>query len=487
MNKYVDTAGRLCASILTKRGLLAMTIAVTVGVANTAGAADTEKAPKSPQNFEYWQTSDSKIVEEYLDIAMPAEFQILNTELEGPVFADANGRTLYSWPLRNLRNGTTGDRKDGNKSSCTDEVLKVTSGLMSPYPPGLVLPNLDKRPSCVDVWPPVFAAEGAEPVGKWTLIERDDGTKQWAFDGYPLYFSTMDKKPGDVLGGSKIQAGSGSPAVRVPVGPYPAHPPLFQIVAMNTGRMIVNEERFSVYSYDGDEPNKSNCYDSCLTNWSPVLASVSAVAQGKWTVVERSPGVRQWAFMGKPLYTYKLDTLGVSRIGSDVPGWHNVYTQRSVAPPSDHFTVQDARLGHVLADANGKTIYVYKCGDDAFDQLACDTPERDQEYRLAICGAGDPKLCQETFPYVIAPANAKSESDLWSVIRIDPKTGHFASAEQEDGIHVWAYRARPVYTFTGDTAPGDATGDAYGEFNGFRNGFKAFWLRDDYLTNAYRR
>ncbi|WP_262696454.1 COG4315 family predicted lipoprotein [Kordiimonas aquimaris] len=484
MNRYVDTTSRRFAFIMLKSGLLAITVALNI---SAVSAADTDVVASNLEDFEYWQSPNSQVLEEYIDVPMPPEFQVLATELEGPVFADAGGRTLYRWPLKNLRNGSTGDRKDGNKSVCTDEVMQVTSGLMSPYPPGLVLPNLDKRPSCVEIWPPVLADEGSEPVGKWTLIERDDETKQWAFDGYPLYFSTLDQQSGDVLGGTKIQGGGGSPAGRVPVGPPSAHPPLFQVIAMATGRMIVTEDRYSVYSFEGDEPNKSNCYNSCLNNWTPVLASVSAVEQGKWTVIERSPGVRQWAFWGKPLYTYNLDTLGVSRIGSDVPGWHNVYTQRSLAPPPENFSVQAARIGHVLADGNGKTVYVYNCGDDAYDQLACDNPDTDQEYRLAICGNGDPKVCRETFPYVIALENATSESRLWSVMKIDPNTGHRALEGQVDGINVWAYRARPVFTFTGDTEPGDANGDAFGEFNGYRNGFKAFWLRDDYLTNAYRR
>ncbi len=60
---------------------------------------------------------------------MPAGIQVMDSELEGPVFADANGKTLYSWPLTKLRNGDIGDRKDSGISSCTDEVQKVTSGL----------------------------------------------------------------------------------------------------------------------------------------------------------------------------------------------------------------------------------------------------------------------------------------------------------------------------------------------------------------------
>jgi predicted lipoprotein with Yx(FWY)xxD motif len=224
-----------------------------------------------------------------------------------------------------------------------------------------------------------------------------------------------------------------------------------------------------------------------LKEWTPVLAPATAEELGEWTTVEASPGIKQWAFRGKPLYTYNLDPRTRSVLGSDVPGWHNVYMQRALPPPND-FTVQDSRLGQVLADARGRTIYLYNCSDDAVDQLACDHPETPQEYRMAICGNGDPKLCGKTFPYVTAAAaNARSDSKLWSVMAIDPNTGRRAAAGAAGAISVWAYRDRPVYTYGDDREPGDADGDAYGEFNGFRNGYKAFWLRDDFRNNALVR
>ncbi|MEQ8206880.1 MAG: hypothetical protein RIA65_11935 [Woeseia sp.] len=480
MNKYVATASRSFVSLSMKSALLTVIIAANSSVVNAADPAATRSLAS-----EYWQSPSVAVKEEYVDTKMPAGFQVVVTELEGPVFADPNGLTLYKWPLENLRNGATGDRKDG-KSECGDEVLTVTSGLMSPYPAGLVLPNLDERLSCSQVWPPVLAAEGAEPIGDWTLVERSDGSSQWSYDGYPMYVSILDQQKGDVHGGTKIERGGDAPAVRVPVGPRSAVPPIFKVIPMATGRMVITEDRYSVYSWDGDEPNKSNCYDSCLDNWTPVMAPETAVGQGKWTVIERSPGVSQWAFWGKPLYTYNNDPRTISLIGSDVPGWNNVYTQRALLPPED-FTVQSTRLGHVLADADGKTLYLYNCSDDAFDQLACDHPDTAQEYRLAICGNGDPEICRNTFPYVPAPIDAKSESRLWSVMTINPNTGHRAAESDAEALHVWAYRDRPVFTFTGDEAPGDANGDAYGEFNGYRNGYKAFWLRDDYMSNAYSR
>ncbi len=431
---------------------------------------------------EYWQSADSTAAEVYVEEPMPPGFRVERNELEGPVFADAKGRTLYSWPLERLRNGDLGDRQN-DASTCTDEVQTVNTGLMSPYPGGLELPDLETRPSCVDVWPPVLAAADSEPLGKWTITEREDGSKQWSYDGYPLYTSILDINPGDVLGGSKFREGADSPVVRKPVGPSPLVPPELAVTVMFTGRMLVNHENYSAYSWDGDAPNKSNCHDSCLKTWEPVLAPETAQAQGEWTIIERSPGIKQWAFREKPLYTRPGDTRLRSLAGSDSDGWHNVYTQQVLAPPKE-FTIQDARIGHVLADSEGMAIYVYNCGDDAQDQLACDHPDSPQAYRLAICGGGDPDKCLKTWPYVLAPEVSSSESSLWTVEYIDPKTGRWASPEQSGALRIWAYRGRPVYTFSGDQRPGETRGDAWGEFYGARNGFKAFWLRDDFLGNA---
>jgi predicted lipoprotein with Yx(FWY)xxD motif len=434
---------------------------------------------------EYWQPVGSSEREDYVRVPTPPGIQVVATELEGPVFADSRGHTLYRWPLKDLRNGDVGDRQKG-ASTCTGEVLRETSGLMSPYPAGLLLPELDKRPSCAQVWPPLIAPADAKPIGKWTLAPREDGSKQWAYDGYPLYTSILDRKPGDTLGGTQLENANDAPAVRVPVGPPPRIPPEFAVVPMATGRLLVNHKGFAVYAWDGDEMGKSNCTGQCLSQWSPVIAPETAESQGEWTTIERSPGIRQWTFRGRPLYTYILDPRTRSVMGSDVPGWHNVYTQRALPPPKE-FRVEDSRIGQVLADERGRTIYLYNCSDDALDQLACDHPDTPQQYRLAICGNGDPQLCRATFPYVEAPPDAKSDSSLWTVMTIDPNTGRRATPGRTDVLHVWAYRDRPVYTFGQDVEPGDANGDAYGEFNGYRNGYKAFWLRDDFRSNAFRR
>ena len=433
----------------------------------------------SPALAEYEATSSG--LESYMNVPMPPGFRVVNNELEGPVFANAEGRTLYSWPLHQQRNGYSGESP--GTPACYDEVLTVTAGLMSPYPPGIKLPDLDTRPSCTELWPPVYADDNAESVGLWTIVPRRDGTKQWAYDEQPLYTSVRDSKPGDVLGGTTRRYGGDSPANRVPIGPPANIPPGFAVRTTTNGRILTTDKNYSVYAFDQDTAESSACYGECTRNRIPVIAPELARAKGEWSILERSPGVRQWVFRGKPLYTYALDQQSWSLEGSDDAGWSNVYTQ--LAPPYPaSFTVQKTLAGNVLADARGMTIYTYVCGDDSADQLACDHPEDTQVYRLAMCGGGDPARCQEFWPYVQADDNEAGENSAWRIVSIDPETGRFAAPEQAGALNVWSYRDRPVYTYGKDQKPGDVNGAGTGEWRGQRNGLKAIWLRDDYMRGT---
>jgi predicted lipoprotein with Yx(FWY)xxD motif len=53
---------------------------------------------------------------------------------------------------------------------------------------------------CATSWPPLMAGAGAAASGAWSIITRDDGGKQWAYKGKPLYAWTKDQKPGDKTG-----------------------------------------------------------------------------------------------------------------------------------------------------------------------------------------------------------------------------------------------------------------------------------------------
>ena len=53
---------------------------------------------------------------------------------------------------------------------------------------------------CAANWPPLMAAGDAKASGDWTVVTRDDGGKQWAYKGKPVYLWAKDQKPGDKTG-----------------------------------------------------------------------------------------------------------------------------------------------------------------------------------------------------------------------------------------------------------------------------------------------
>jgi len=79
------------------------------------------------------------------------------------ILVNSAGMTLYTF-----------DKDAGGKSACNDQ--------------------------CAKIWPPVTAAADAKPMGDLTVIIRDDGSKQWAHKGKPIYLYAKDAKPGDKTG-----------------------------------------------------------------------------------------------------------------------------------------------------------------------------------------------------------------------------------------------------------------------------------------------
>ena len=77
-----------------------------------------------------------------------------------------------------------------------------------------------------------------------------------------------------------------------------------------------------LYTFDRDEPGKSNCVDRCAMGWPPLSASAGAKPVGKWAVLSRPDGSPQWAFDGKAVYTFVRDTNSTAT-GDGMGGvWH---------------------------------------------------------------------------------------------------------------------------------------------------------------------
>ena len=53
---------------------------------------------------------------------------------------------------------------------------------------------------CAVNWPPYLGTDAATKGAGWSLVERSDGTMQWAYKGMPLYYYAGDANPGDTTG-----------------------------------------------------------------------------------------------------------------------------------------------------------------------------------------------------------------------------------------------------------------------------------------------
>lgn len=85
----------------------------------------------------------------------------------------------------------------------------VANGVLT-GPNGMTLYTFDKDAAgsgksvcngpCATNWPPLMAMETDKAYGDYSIVTRDDGKKQWALKGKPLYYWVKDTKPGDMTG-----------------------------------------------------------------------------------------------------------------------------------------------------------------------------------------------------------------------------------------------------------------------------------------------
>lgn len=54
--------------------------------------------------------------------------------------------------------------------------------------------------ACAENWPPLIADASAKADGDFTLVDRTDGSRMWAYKGWPLYYWVKDEKAGDTTG-----------------------------------------------------------------------------------------------------------------------------------------------------------------------------------------------------------------------------------------------------------------------------------------------
>ena len=209
------------------------------------------------------------------------------------------------------------------------------------------------------------------------------------------------------------------------------------------GTVMADIMGHTLYTSERDKSGKSACDATCVRDWKPVAAAWLAKGAGDWSVLGRDDGTKQWAYQGKPLYTFAGDHKAGDTNGDGFDGqWHAVATHRKFLPPK--VTIWRSDFGPAFATADGKTLYVL--AKLVFNPLGTKR-HTGENLGLTDC-TGD---CTKTWVPYTAPADAKGAED-WSVVT------------RSDGTRQWAYKDWPVYTNVNDTKAGDAVGEGVSSF-----------------------
>ncbi|WP_137991944.1 SCO0930 family lipoprotein [Streptomyces vilmorinianum] len=226
------------------------------------------------------------------------------------------------------------------------------------------------------------------------------------------------------------------------------------------GKVVTDSEGFTLYRFDKDSssPPRATCEGDCAKAW-PVVSADGAKAPAGVDAsllgeVTRADGSKQLTLGGWPMYRYAKDTKPGDLNGQGVGGtWFAAAPDGKKAAPGageeesenggeDSGTDaaglsvrKDPKLGEIVVDSRGMTVYRFK-KDSAWPM------------KTACTGA-----CLEKWP-VVAPVD-KNDTD-----GINLKG--FVTFNRPDGIKQQTMDCWPLYTFAGDSEPGDTNGQGVG-------------------------
>ncbi|MCX4514104.1 MULTISPECIES: SCO0930 family lipoprotein [Streptomyces] len=223
------------------------------------------------------------------------------------------------------------------------------------------------------------------------------------------------------------------------------------------GKVLTDSEGFTLYRFDKDTatPPKSNCNGDCAKAWPVVAAGDVTPAPGTDTSmigeVTRADGTKQLTIGGWPMYRYAKDTKPGDANGQGVGG-----TWFASAPDGKKAALggggaaeeggeaadlaglsvrKDPKLGEVVVDKNGMTVYRFM---------------KDSAWPMKTACTGS---CLTKWP-VVEPVD---KNDTEGIL----KKG-FVTFDRPDGIKQQTIDCWPIYTFSGDKKPGDTNGQGVG-------------------------
>jgi predicted lipoprotein with Yx(FWY)xxD motif len=327
---------------------------------------------------------------------------------------------------------------------------------------------------CARTWKPFLANATSRPGGSLTLINRSDGTKQWAQNGRPLYTFAQDVGPGDYRGDNfnnvwhVVRDGSRviyQPTATTYQPEAAAFNSAFRVNTTSEGGVLATSRGMTLYTYDKDLRNQSQCYNDCAKTWPPYLGNSNSRPSGNLTLIERKDGSLQWADNGRPLYTFVKDTTvgemqgagnshknwQVVRDGYQISTSQPVYQAPAVQPAYQAATYQptyqaatyqptyqattvpyntafqtiQTGSGDILSTSRGLTLYTYE--SDVRNQSNC---------------YGE---CARYWKPYLGSVTTRTGGDLTLIARAD-------------GTNQWADNGQPLYTYFEDRSPGEMKG-----------------------------
>ncbi|RZU45849.1 putative lipoprotein with Yx(FWY)xxD motif [Streptomyces sp. BK022] len=250
--------------------------------------------------------------------------------------------------------------------------------------------------------------------------------------------------------GTGVAAGNGYGAdgAQSSASPTPAAPAGKLTVATNPqlGNVLTDGSGLTLYRFDKDtaEPPKTNCDGDCATTWPPVPADDANAGAGidkaMLGEVTRADGSKQLTIGGWPAYRYAKDLNSGDVNGQGVGGkWFALAPngkKASLTSLPGLSVRKDPKLGDIVVDKNGRTVYRFL---------------KDKAWPKSVSNCTG--ACLEKWP-AVAPVSADDTQGV--------KKKGLMPFTRPDGVKQMSVNCWPIYTFSGDKAPGDTNGQGVG-------------------------
>lgn len=244
---------------------------------------------------------------------------------------------------------------------------------------------------------------------------------------------------------------------------------LVQVANNSTfGPILLSSQGMTLYTLSTEADGTIHCTGACLSAWPPLLLpagsttpTVGPRVTGTVGTSARPDGTAQVTHNGMPVYTFAGDSAAGQTNGPGVVAFGGTWfavkvaaapsttatattTATTTAPPPASgpqvLVANNPTLGNILVSPEGLTLYYNTA-----------------EHGTAIACTGG---CLAHWLPILLPAGVTTPTAGSGIV------GTLSSITRPDGGQQVTYNDEPLYTFAGDTKPGDINGEGIKAFGG---------------------